>query len=228
MPQFDDLAGNYDELLGDPLRDRFAADSAFFIEQKCRVVLKRLRALAAVIGEPRPMRVLDAGCGQGSAFQFLTPEACVFGCDVSAEMLRRAADKRPVVHQEPYQLPFADETFDAAYAFCVYHHIPKDAQLRHLAELRRVVRAGGEVMVFEHNPYNPVTARVFRRAPIDRGCEMIPSPSMRRLFRQAGFTTIERGFVLFAPEPLHRRLPFIEPALSWLPLGGQYFVAGRK
>ena len=84
-----------------------------------------------------------------------------------------AAARGPVAVQEPLSLPFADDTFDAVYAFCIYHHIPDEDHVRHLSELRRVVKPGGEVMVFEHNPYNPVTARIFARAPIDRGCHMI-------------------------------------------------------
>ena len=101
-------------------------------------------------------------------------------------------------------------------------------QARHLKELTRVVKPGGHVCVFEHNPYNPVTKRIFERAPIDRGCHMIPPPRLQRLFVEAGLTTIERGFLLFLPEPLWKWLGFVEPLLSWLPLGGQYFVSGRK
>lgn len=236
MPQFDELARDYDALLHDPLRDRFASGSAFFIEQKCRIVLNRLeglrlrkrhagRPLSAVEG---PLRILDAGCGQGTAFQFFDQRVRLFGCDVSLQMLGAATARGPVVVQEPFTLPFADGTFAATFAFCVYHHIPPAQRLAHLRELHRVVAPGGEVMVFEHNPYNPVTATVFRRAPIDQGCEMIAPPALRRLFDDAGFVPIEHAYLLFVPEAIHRALPFIEPALGWLPLGGQYFVAGRK
>lgn len=224
MRQFDDLAGQYDELLHDPLRDQFASGSRFFIQQKCRIVAERLTHL----GGGRRLRVLDAGCGQGTAFQFLDSSHRVFGCDVSHAMLRQAAARGPVTVQEPLTLPFADNTFDASFAFCVYHHIPAADQARHLHELRRVVRDDGEVMVFEHNPYNPVTARIFKRAPIDQGCEMIAPPALRRLFRDVGFRHVTHGYLLFVPEGLYSSLGFVERALGSLPLGGQYFVSGRK
>ena len=224
MESFDKFAPQYDDLLRDPLRDRFAGGSDFFIRQKCRVVARRLRSAGG-----RPLRILDAGCGQGTAFQFFDRTIHVFGSDISIPMLRDAARRGPVTVQEPYRLPFADNTFDAVYAFCIYHHIPVTEHVTHLRELKRVVRTGGQVMVFEHNPYNPVTARIFSRAPIDRGCEMIKPAALRQTFLDAGFgSEIDHGYLLFVPEPLHKMFGGIEPALAWLPLGGQYFVAGKK
>jgi SAM-dependent methyltransferase len=224
MESFDRFAGNYDELLQDPLRDRFAGGSAFFIAQKCRVVARRLRRL----NRTRPLRVLDAGCGQGVAFAFFGPDIKVFGSDISHPMLLDAVRRGAVTVQEPFALPFADGTFDAVFAFCIYHHIPDADHVRHLRELRRVTAPGGEVMVFEHNPFNPVTARIFARAPVDRGCHMIRPATLRERFRQAGFDDLSQGYLLFVPEPLFGSIGFIEPALSWMPLGGQYFVGGRQ
>lgn len=223
MESFDRLADNYDDLLKDPLRDRFAHGSDFFIRQKVRIVERRLPR----VGEA-PLRVLDAGCGQGTALGMLRDQMRVFGSDISLPMLKDAVHRGPVTVQEPYDLPFADDTFDAAYAFCIYHHIPDADHVRHLSELRRVVKPGGEVMVFEHNPYNPVTARIFARAPIDRGCHMIRPRTMRETFQSARFARVEQGYLLFVPESLHAIFGFVEPALGWLPLGGQYFVSGRK
>jgi SAM-dependent methyltransferase len=222
MESFDEYAREYDELLRDPLRDKFAGGSDFFIRQKCRIVSSRLPPSS------RSLRVLDAGCGQGTAFRFFDQGVRVFGTDISQPMLRPAASRGPVAVQEPLSLPFADDTFDAVYAFCIYHHIPDEDHVRHLSELRRVVKAGAEVMIFEHNPYNPVTATIFKRAPIDRGCHMIKPSRLRHIFHSAGFEQLDQGYLLFVPESLHHVFGAIEPALSWLPLGGQYFVSGRK
>jgi len=221
---FQDFAGSYDELLHDPLRDRFADGSEFFIRQKCRNVERRLARLA----RGRRLRVLDAGCGLGTALTCFGSDVRVFGSDTSQPMLRAAVKRGPVTVQEPLRLPFADDTFDAVYAFCIYHHIADADHVPHLRELRRVVAPGGEVMVFEHNPYNPITARIFARAPIDRGCHMIAPGTLRATFGAAGFDAVSHGYLLFVPERLEPLLGFLERALAWLPLGGQYFVAGRK
>jgi SAM-dependent methyltransferase len=225
MESFDQFARDYDHLLDDPLRQRFAGDGDFFIHQKCRVLMRQLRRRTA---GARTLRLLDAGCGQGTAIAFLRKVARVFGTDVSLPMVREAVHHGPVAVQEPYALPFSDGVFDAAYAFCVYHHIEDREHLRHLRELTRIVAPGGHVFVFEHNPFNPVTKRIFDRAPIDRGCHMIKPARLRALFRDAGLKEVEQGYLLFLPQMLWKRLGFVEPALAWLPLGGQYFVSGRK
>jgi SAM-dependent methyltransferase len=225
MESFDRYAGDYDRLLDDPLRHRFASDGDFFIHQKCRVLMRQLRRDRP---SARRLRLLDAGCGQGTAIAFLSKEARVIGTDVSLPMLRDAVRCGPVSVQEPFNLPFANESFDAAFAFCVYHHIDAAHHVRHLRELRRIVKAGGRVYVFEHNPFNPVTRRIFARAPIDRGCHLIAPAQLRARFREAGLDAVRSRYLLFLPERLWKRFGCIEPALAWLPLGGQYFVSGRK
>lgn len=223
MESFDQYARDYDGLLDDPLRRQFAGDGEFFIHQKCRVLKRRLASAG-----PRKLRLLDAGCGQGTAMAFLRPSMKVIGTDVSIPMVREAVHRGPVAVQEPFDLPFSDDTFDAAYAFCVYHHIDDREHVRHLRELARVVVPGGRVFIFEHNPYNPVTKRIFERAPIDKGCHMIEPHRLRSLFRDAGLEAVEQEYLLFLPEPIWKFAGFLEPALKWLPLGGQYFVSGQK
>src|SRR5262245_19786918 len=123
---FDRSAAEYDELLRDPLRDSFAAAPEYFIEQKCRVLLRRLPPSP----DGRRLRLLDAGCGQGTAMAFMRESARVFGSDVSFPMLKDAVARGPVAVQEPFALPFRDGTFDVAYAFCVYHHIDATDHVR--------------------------------------------------------------------------------------------------
>ena len=95
MRSFDDLSSDYDALLDDPLRRRFAGDSAFFIEQKCRAML---RELAPRGGGP----ILDAGCGQGVALAFLRRQSLsVIGTDISLPMLQEAASRGPVATLAP-------------------------------------------------------------------------------------------------------------------------------
>lgn len=220
---FDEFASQYDQLLADPLRRRFAGDDDYFIHQKCRALLRQLNARLGA----GPWRVLDVGCGQGTALSFLAPHARIVGTDVSMAMLQQRSSGTSVVAQEPFELPFVSGSFDAAYAFCVYHHIQAADHVRHLREMSRVVRPGGLVLVFEHNPLNPITRRVFTRAPIDQGCEMIPRRRLVEVFRQAGLGQLGHGYLLFVPQILFPVFGFSEPHLARIPFGGQYYVAGR-
>ncbi len=224
MSTFDRFSSGYEDLLADPLRSRFAGDASFFIHEKCRALTRDARGCLP----PGRLRVLDVGCGTGVAMDFLRDRWSVAGADVSLGMLREAAPHLPRVLQPSGTLPFRDGAFDLAYAFCVYHHIPEAERLRHLQEMARVVRPGGLVYVFEHNPHNPVTRRIFERAPVDAGCTMIPPRKLRALFETAGFAEVARKFVLFVPQKLHPVLGSLERYLGWLPLGGQYFLRGTR
>jgi SAM-dependent methyltransferase len=223
---FDQFAPGYEDRLADPWRDRFSAGSAFFIHQKCRALLRELDRMGRSVHHDT--LVLDVGCGTGSAMTFLRDQCAVIGCDVSIEMLRRAPADSRVAVQEPFVFPFRNDSFDVAYAFCVYHHIDRHDHLRHLRELARVVKPGGRVFVFEHNPFNPVTQLVFRRAVIDRGCRMLSPTRLRRLFSRAGLTDLRTRHVLFLPERAASTFGRVEDALRWLPFGGQYYVVGTK
>ena len=95
------------------------------------------------------LRVIDIGCGEGYNTRLLADRgAHVTGIDISARFIEHAADherKQPRgVHYEvasAVELPFADESFDAATAFMSLMDIPEND--RALAEAFRVIVPGG-------------------------------------------------------------------------------------
>ena len=81
------------------------------------------------------------------------PAADGAATEPSREMLRLAQKKpRPagvrLVQNSAEALPFADDTFDAAFATLVFCSVASPP--RAFAELRRVVRAGGRIVLLEH------------------------------------------------------------------------------
>lgn len=100
-------------------------------------------------------RVLEIGCGNGSNFAYYAAAATVTATDHSEHMLkqaRRAAEDAgatiEVRSADAMELPFEDESFDAAVSALVLCSVPDQA--RAFAELRRVLRPGGELRIFEH------------------------------------------------------------------------------
>jgi SAM-dependent methyltransferase len=131
------------------------------------------------------------------------------------------------VHSASDRLPFVDGTFDVAFTACVFHHIEPDARRRWAAELARVVRPGGAVIVFEHNPLNPLTRMVVRRVPFDAGVKLLGGRETRRHLRAAGLHVSSPVYYGFFPRLLAALRP-AEPWLRWLPMGAQYYVVGRR
>ena len=95
-----------------------------------------------------------------------------------------------------------------------------------MAELARVTRPDGLVVVFEHNPYNPLTRLVVRRCEFGEDARMLRMAEAERLFRENGVTPVDRGYLLLFPSR-RRRVLAVERALRRLPLGAQYYLAGR-
>jgi SAM-dependent methyltransferase len=114
-------------------------------------------AMLALAGDVAGRRILDAGCGAGPLFAALRDRgAVVSGIDASAGMLAQArkrlgddADLRVADLAEP--LPFPDNTFDDITASLVLHYLEDWGPT--LAELRRVLRPGGRLLVSVEHPF---------------------------------------------------------------------------
>jgi SAM-dependent methyltransferase len=114
-------------------------------------------AILALAGDVDGRRILDAGCGSGSLFAELRDRgAVVTGIDVSPGMLEVArrrlgdgADLQVADLRDP--LPFPDSAFDDVIASLVLHYLEDWAPT--LAELRRVLRTGGRLIVSVDHPF---------------------------------------------------------------------------
>ena len=114
-------------------------------------------AMISLAGDVARRRILDAGCGSGPLSAALRDRgAIVTGIDRSAGMLeqarRRLGDDADLqVAELGSPLPFPDGTFDDVTASLVLHYLPDWGPA--LAELRRVLRPGGRLIVSVNHPY---------------------------------------------------------------------------
>ena len=71
-------------------------------------------------------------------------------------------------------LPFDDDSFQLVITVAVMHHIADPGEVRQtLAEMVRVVKPSGRVLVWDHNPRNPYWKPLMARVPQDTGEERL-------------------------------------------------------
>ena len=136
----------------------------------------RMRAVAAINALPAE-RILEVGVGTGLALPHYAAGKRVTGIDLSPEMLavaeRRvragvAATIEGLHEMDAEAMTFPEASFDAAVAMFVASVVPNPRRL--MAEMRRVVRPGGTILMVNHFLAPPGLRRGIERAmaPLSR------------------------------------------------------------
>ena len=101
--------------------------------------------------------VLEMGVGTGLALGYYQPHLAVTGIDVSSDMLAKArtkvADKRlshvkELLEMDARVLDFPDNHFDTVVAMYLVSVVPEPERV--VAEMARVCKPGGEVVIVNH------------------------------------------------------------------------------
>jgi ubiquinone/menaquinone biosynthesis C-methylase UbiE len=136
--------------------DRFAVAYAAENETSLFNAWYERPEMLRLAGDVAGLRVLDAGCGSGPlSAAFRERGATVTGLDASAAMVdvaRRRLGEEADLHVADLRdaLPFGDATFDLVAASLVLHYLQDWSGP--LAELRRVLRPSGRVLVSVNHP----------------------------------------------------------------------------
>jgi SAM-dependent methyltransferase len=225
-PLFDAYATDYRDAVAKSIS--FAGrEQDYFARRKADYLTELTDRL---VGKPADMAVLDIGCGVGVVEAFLVPTfRQVHGVDVAGEAVAHAASDHPRANFSVHDgsvLPFADDTFDVAFAACVLHHIDRPERAAFVAEMQRVIRPGGIGVVFEHNLLNPLTRLAVRRCEFDVGVHLLSRFGTTHLLRRAGVSPVASAYIILhtSSRPV---LDALERRLSAVPLGSQYYVAFR-
>jgi ubiquinone/menaquinone biosynthesis C-methylase UbiE len=204
----------------------------YFADYKMKDVTAEYYANCVAFGDSPA--ILDFGAGIGTSVPFVRkylPQSKLTCLDVSARSLEigqsRFGGQATFMSFGGKNLPFRDDSFNIAYAACVFHHIDHAEHVGLLAELRRVLVPGGMLAVFEHNPYNPVTVKTVRECPFDEGARLIRARVMRKRANEAGFHSTRIRYRIFFPRWLRALRP-LERQMTWLPLGAQYYALAIK
>jgi ubiquinone/menaquinone biosynthesis C-methylase UbiE len=230
--EFDRLARTYDQVHRNNI-GLSGEEPAYFAAYKMRDFARELQRL----GAPEDGCFLDFGSGIGASIEPFMQHmglASLRCADVSAESLALSQERHAPTYGSRLgyitidggHLPLADASMDGAFACCVFHHIPPDEHQHALTELRRVVRPGAPLMIYEHNPLNPLTRHAVNTCPLDEHAILVRAGEMARRMRQAGWSVGRADYRVFFPASM-RALRSMEDALRWLPLGAQYAIHAR-
>jgi len=221
---FNDYFEKYNKMMEQNLRVLTSKGNIFyFAEHK----MKLFRDL--IPGTPQ--KILEYGCGIGNNLSFLRknfPDVPIWGCDTSEKSLMVARMYHPDINFFLIsEKTTAEIQFDCILVSDVIHHIPQKRRDFYMEKILECLLPSGRIVFFEHNPYNPLTRHFVNTCPFDENAELISMRKMRGLLAHHKLNIIESKYCFYFPEFI-RYLDRFEPLLSWLPLGGKYYVLAHK
>jgi SAM-dependent methyltransferase len=169
---------------------------------------RALELLVETSGAGPDDTVLDVACGPGlvvRAFARVARETV--GIDVTPAMLARARELTAGCgnvrfdHGDVLPLPYADASFSIVVSRFAFHHFPNPGGV--LAEMRRVCRPGGRIVVCDLTASDdPAKAQAFH------AIEMLRDPSHVRALTLAELAALFPATELPAPSSTFYTLPF--------------------
>jgi len=221
---FDHYAEVYDEVLDEQLKF-FDSNSEYFSEYKIKLVKN--------LTKTQPHRILEYGCGIGRNIKHLAtyfPNSIVSGCDISEKSLKIAKENNPQLdffHITDKAIESKKNLYDLIFISCVFHHIQPSLRQQTIKLIASLLKPKGELFIFEHNPFNPITRRIVNNCVWDKDAVLLKPSETVNLITSADLELVRKNYTLFLPGYFNR-FRSIEKYFSFLPLGGQYFVQAIK
>ena len=214
---FDKFSNEYDDLLSAETKF-FTSNTEYFAEYKIK--------LLDYIIKKSPKKILEFGCGTGRNIKYLVskyPKAYILGTDISLKSLSIAKLNNPTAFflHESESLDIGN--FDLIFVAGVFHHIEPRLRTKTLKLLGSRLEAAGQLVIFEHNPYNPLTRSIVSSCIYDEDAVLLSAGEIKLFVGGAGLTGIKSGYCLFIP-PLFKKIIWLESFLKKIPLGGQHWT----
>jgi ubiquinone/menaquinone biosynthesis C-methylase UbiE len=179
-----------------------------------------MRRMTVDLAELQPgENVLDVGCGTGTltrlARERVGESGKVYGIDAAPQMITVARQKAARHNLDIdfqvgmiEQLAFPDDSFDVVLSSLMMHHLPEELKRQGLAEIVRVLKPGGRLLVLDlmsgqaHETHSQsmikrhaqqlgshaFLVRLLHAGNHERGIEDLPS-----VMKEVGFSQIESG-----------------------------------
>lgn len=165
----------------------------------------RLRTMTVDLAQLKPGEsVLDVGCGTGGvtlpAKQHVGNNGQVAGIDPAPEMIAVARKKATRAGLEIdfrigviESLPYPDASFDVVTSSLMMHHLPYEVQVKGLAEIRRVLKPGGQIFIADMLRLSKsLHDRLFATLTFHGGrVERFGIQDLQKIIEEAGFENIQ-------------------------------------
>jgi 2-polyprenyl-3-methyl-5-hydroxy-6-metoxy-1,4-benzoquinol methylase len=220
VKEFDQFSESYRSLLNQSIRltgetgEYFAAYKAWFVAAKVA---------------PKPnCKILDYGCGIGLVccqMKQQLPQARIDGYDVSDASLGQIDPALRAQGTFTSEMRDLGRDYDVAILANVLHHVRPEDRQDTISQVAGLLGVDGRLVIFEHNPANPLTRRAVANCPFDEDAILLPPRETLGYFSSGKFHKVRLEYIVFFPRAL-KWFRALEPFLGWCPLGAQYAVVG--
>ncbi|MGO8993227.1 MAG: class I SAM-dependent methyltransferase [Polyangiaceae bacterium] len=218
--EFDQYAGSYDAMHAHSVAASGESPEYFAIYKQ--------KVLERMLGPGYAQPILDFGCGIGNLTTHIAKSfPVVHGYDPSAECATLAQKRAPTAKffDDPEALP--KNHYGTAILANVLHHVPPENRAGLMKTVASTLAPGGRLVIFEHNPWNPVTRHAVAICSFDENAILLYPSEVKRLLRGAELFKVDLDYIVFFPHALAAMRP-MEPGLKWFPLGAQVCAWGFR
>lgn len=165
---------------------------------------RKMREATITLARIQPgERVIDVGCGTGTLAITAKKRAAgaqIHGTDAAPEMIERAREKALKAGVEVdfraglvEAIDFPANTFDIVLSSLMVHHLPPDLKSKAFAEIFRVLKPGGRLLIVDFEPPQRGLTRTVLSLFLGQGMMQIDNSAIPPMLTAAGFAGVEKG-----------------------------------
>jgi 2-polyprenyl-3-methyl-5-hydroxy-6-metoxy-1,4-benzoquinol methylase len=214
--EFDAVAANYRQMVDESVGIT-GENSDYFAAYKANYITRRVASRHA------SGKILDYGCGVGLLARHLKrclPGMRVDGFDVSESSLEQIEPELRSQGIFTSSVERLGRDYGLVVMANVLHHVKPEERRAVIAEAAWHLNSGGKLVIFEHNPLNPLTRWAVSHCPFDEDAILLPSKEVRELC-SPNLQLSSTDYIVFFPRWLAWLRPF-EGLLGWCPVGAQH------
>ena len=216
---FDQYSNDYKHYISDSI-EKFDKDLSYYHQSK--ISITKDRAIQ------NPKNILDFGCGVGTMIPHMKKEfkkSKIYAFDESKDSLKALKKRYPFV--SCLKKIDGNLKFDLIFLSGVIHHIDEKIRKKILKKIYSSLSLNGRLIIFEHNPYNPLTNIVVKNCEFDRDAQLIKKKDLINICEDVSFKIDDSAYVYFFPTSM-KKFKVLEKYLEWFFLGAQYFCIFKK